>query len=214
MILVAPSLLSADFAKLGKEIEEVVEAGADYMHFDVMDGKYVPNLSFGVPVLKSVKKCTEVPFDVHLMVDEPDHLIPEFIKAGADIVTVHYEAVRHIDRTLSLIRSLGAKAGVSINPGTPVSVLKEVLPYVDLVLVMSVNPGFGGQKFIKTSLAKLEMLKKLREENGYDYLIEVDGGVGPANAAEIASAGADILVAGSAVFGSDDYKQAIAAIKG
>jgi ribulose-phosphate 3-epimerase len=213
MAKVAPSILSADFAKLGEEVRDVCGCGIDYLHIDVMDGRFVPNISFGADVMKSITGYSDVPLDVHLMIEEPDRYLESFVTDKTEFITVHQEACVHLDRTIQHIKSLGVKAGVSINPATPVSVLKEVLVKADLILVMSVNPGFGGQKFIESALTKISELASAREENGYEYLIEVDGGINGDNAAKVVSAGADILVAGSYVFKSEDREKAIKSLK-
>ncbi|MDA8079291.1 MAG: ribulose-phosphate 3-epimerase [Nitrospiraceae bacterium] len=207
MIKIAPSILSADFSRLGEEIRAAEAAGAHMIHVDVMDGHFVPNITIGPPVVESIRKITALPLDVHLMISDPDFFVADFLKAGADILTVHYEATVHLHRTVQCIRENGAKAGVSINPATPVWNLEPILPDVDMVLVMSVNPGFGGQKFIPGSIHKLRLLQKMLAEAGLSVPVEVDGGVTPKNAAEIAAAGADILVMGSAFFGSGDYSR-------
>ncbi|MCK6600876.1 MAG: ribulose-phosphate 3-epimerase [Bacteroidetes bacterium] len=199
-IKIAPSILSADFSRLGDQIKACESGGADWIHCDVMDGHFVPNLTFGPFIVAAARKVTRLPLDVHLMIENPDLYIPEFAAAGAEIITVHQEAVRHLHRSVSLIKSLGKKAGVSINPATPVSTLEEILPFVDLVLIMSVNPGFGGQSFIRTMPEKISKLRRLADELNPRLMIEVDGGVSPETIGEIVSAGAEILVAGSAVF--------------
>lgn len=217
---IAPSILSADFARLGEEVRDVVAAGADWIHFDVMDNHYVPNLTVGPLVLKAIRPYASVPIDVHLMVEPVDEIVPAFIKAGADIITFHCEASRHIDRTLQLIRQGGAKAGLVFNPATPLTYLDYELDRIDVVLLMSVNPGFGGQSFIESTLEKLsqvrEKLERYKAETGREVLLEVDGGVKPENIARIAAAGADTFVAGSAVFGAGDkagYADVIARMK-
>ncbi len=199
-IKIAPSILSADFSRLGDQIKACESGGADWIHCDVMDGHFVPNLTFGPFIVAAARKVTRIPLDVHLMIENPDLYIPEFAAAGAEIITVHQEAVRHLHRSVSLIKSLGKQAGVSINPATPVSTLEEILPFVDLVLIMSVNPGFGGQSFIRTMPEKIFKLRRLADELNPRLMIEVDGGVSPETIGEIVSAGAEILVAGSAVF--------------
>jgi ribulose-phosphate 3-epimerase len=205
MTKIAPSILSADFARLGDEIRAAEEAGAHLLHVDVMDGHFVPNITIGPPVVEAIRKVTRLPLDVHLMIEYPDRFINDFVNAGADILTVHYEAAVHLHRSIQSIRERGIKAGVSINPATPVWNLDSILGDVDLVLVMSVNPGFGGQKFIPSSLEKLKLLRRKIDEAGLATVVEVDGGVKPDNAREIAAAGADILVMGSAFFNSGDY---------
>jgi ribulose-phosphate 3-epimerase len=204
LIELAPSILSADFARLGEQVNQAIEAGATLLHLDVMDGHFVPNLTIGPPVVASVRKVTDVPLDCHLMIENPDEMIPAFIDAGADWVSVHQEACVHLHRTLELIRSKGAKPGVVINPATPVHTLGEVLGMVDYVLVMSVNPGFGGQKFIPRSLDKIRKLVTMRNANGHHFRIEVDGGVGPDTVGDVVRAGAELLVAGNAVFGKGE----------
>ncbi|RXI46818.1 ribulose-phosphate 3-epimerase [Clostridium tetani] len=200
MVKIAPSILSADFANLGRDIEAIEKYGAHVVHFDVMDGKYVPNISFGVPIMKSIKGLTKLPFDVHLMIEEPSKYIEDFAKAGADIITFHYEAETHLDRTINYIKSFGVKVGIALNPGTPVSLIKDLIPSLDMVLIMSVNPGFGGQKYIYYASDKIRELKKLKDELNKDLIIEVDGGVGKDNIKDIANCGVDLVVAGSAVF--------------
>jgi len=214
MVKIAPSILSADFSRLGDEIRAIEAGGADYVHIDVMDGHFVPNITIGPLLVDAVRKVTSLPLDVHLMIENPDLYIPEFAKAGADIITVHQEAVSHLHRTVQLIRSLGKKAGVSINPATPVSTLEVILDELDLVLVMSVNPGFGGQSFIPSCLPKIEALRREIERRGLAVELEVDGGVKIDNIRQIVSAGADVLVAGSAVFGTSDYRVTIGTLKG
>jgi ribulose-phosphate 3-epimerase len=204
MVQILPSILSADFARLGEDIAKVERGGATMLHVDVMDGHFVPNLTLGPPVVQSVRKITKMTLDVHLMITDPDTFAPLFIDAGADQVSVHYEAARHLDRTIHLIQGMGAKAGVVLNPATPVSVLEDILPVVDYVLIMSVNPGFGGQKFIPNSLKKIRQLARLRRELGLNFAIEIDGGVNHGNLVEIVQAGCNWMVAGSHVFGSAD----------
>lgn len=211
MVKIAPSILSADYGKLKDEIEALEKAGADMIHMDIMDGHYVPNLTFGPAVVRQLRPYSSLPFDVHLMVENPDEMIPWFAEAGADIITVHAEVCPHLDRTLSSIRSLGIKAGVSLNPATPESVLSYVLDKIDLVLVMSVNPGFGGQSFIESQLEKIANIKEMR--GGRNIAIEVDGGINPLTSSECIAAGADILVAGTSVFAGGDYKKNIEALR-
>ncbi|HCR85326.1 MAG TPA: ribulose-phosphate 3-epimerase [Alphaproteobacteria bacterium] len=199
-IKIAPSILSADFAKLGEEIQAIEKAGADLVHVDVMDGAFVPNLTIGPVVIKSLRKVTKLPFDVHLMIENPEKYIEDYRNAGADIITIHAEASTHLDRAIAQIKATGAKAGVSIVPSTPVDVLKHVLPRLDLVLVMSVNPGFGGQKFIEYSLDKISELRKMIDAVGKEIMLEVDGGINNETVKRVIAAGADTLVAGSAVF--------------
>lgn len=213
MIKIAPSILSADFARLGQEVQAIADGGADYVHIDVMDGHFVPNITIGPLVVEAVKRVTTLPLDVHLMIENPDRYIEDFARAGADIITVHGEAVHHLHRTVQLIRSLGKKAGVSINPATPVSTLEVILDDLDLVLVMSVNPGFGGQAFIPSCLPKIEALRKMIDMRGLAVELEVDGGVKLDNVKTIAAAGAEVFVAGSAVFGTPDYGATIAALR-
>jgi ribulose-phosphate 3-epimerase len=210
MVKIAPSILSADFSRLGEEVKAVGEAGADFIHVDVMDGHFVPNITIGPLVVEAVRKVTPLPLDVHLMISEPDKYIEEFAKAGADYITVHAEVLPHLNRTLALIRENGAKAGVALNPSTPVSSLDWVWEYMDMVLVMTVNPGFGGQKFIKNCTRKISAARSEIDRRGLGVLVEVDGGIKPDNAAHVYSAGADILVAGSAIFGTKNYKETIA----
>jgi ribulose-phosphate 3-epimerase len=204
MVEILPSILSADFARLGDQIATVERAGASMLHVDVMDGHFVPNISIGIPVVESIRKITRLKLDVHLMIADPDHYAPEFIQAGADHVLVHQEACIHLDRTLRMIRDHGALAGVVLNPATPIAMLNDVLDLVDHVLIMSVNPGFGGQKFIPNALNKVRALAWRRKELGLSFAIEIDGGVAVDNAAEIARAGCDWLVAGSSIFHTPD----------
>ena len=212
-VIVAPSVLSADFANLGRDIDMLNESEAEWIHIDVMDGVFVPNISFGFPILESISKRTEKFCDVHLMIVNPEKYVHQFIKAGADNITVHYEGNLHLDSIIRSIQEQGISAGVAINPATPVSVLKEVITLLDVVLVMSVNPGFGGQKFILNTLNKVKEVRELINQSGSLARIEVDGGVGLNNAKELAEAGADVLVAGNAVFGSSDPKHTISKIK-
>ena len=207
MIELAPSILSADFARLGEQVRAAGEGGASVIHVDIMDGHFVPNLTVGPPVVRSLRKVTELPLDCHLMIENPDQYIPDFAGAGANWISVHQEACRHLNRTLHLIKSHDCLAGVVINPATPVETLSEVLDVVDYVLVMSVNPGFGAQKFIPSTLHKMRRLADLRSDRGLNYRIEVDGGVAMDTVAEVVRAGAEILVAGNAVFGKGDPKK-------
>jgi len=210
---IAPSILSADFARLGEEIAAIEAGGADYVHIDVMDGHFVPNITIGPLIVQAVRRVTALPLDVHLMIAEPDRYIADFAKAGADIIVVHAEATNHLHRTVQLIKSLGKKAGVSLNPATPLNVLDYVLEELDLVLLMTVNPGFGGQSFIEACLPKIQTLRGIMDRRGIEAELEVDGGVKTDNIARIAHAGADVFVAGSAVFGSPDYAATIAELK-
>ena len=205
MVRIAPSILSADFMRLGDEIKAAEAAGADMLHLDIMDGHFVPNITIGPGVVEAVRKVTSLPLDVHLMIENPDKFVGDFVKAGADYITVHAEASVHMHRTVQLIKENGVKAGVSINPATPLWSLDDILADLDMALLMSVNPGFGGQAFIPFVLNKVKALKGIIKEKGLSVLIEVDGGVKPDNAKEVASAGADILVMGSAFFNSEDY---------
>lgn len=210
MLELAPSILSADFARLGEETQAALEGGATLLHVDVMDGHFVPNITIGPPVVKSLRSATDATLDVHLMIENPDQYIPAFVEAGADWISVHQEACIHLHRTIELICSLGAKPGVVINPATPVHTLDEVLEIVHLVLVMSVNPGFGGQKFIPAALDKVRKLGTMRTAKGANFHIEIDGGVSLENIGEIVRAGAEIVVAGNAVFGSGDPRRNVA----
>ncbi len=209
MFEIAPSILSADFTRLAEEIEAVKTGGANVLHVDVMDGQFVPNITIGLPVVKSLRKATDMTIDCHLMIEEPSRYAVKFVEAGADMVSVHVEADVHLQRTLTAIREAGGKAGVAINPGTPLSALEEVLPFVDFILLMSVNPGFGGQKFIQTSVDKLRRLRLMIEERGLETKIEIDGGVDADNIATLVDAGAEIFVAGSAIFGGGKPTEAV-----
>ena len=211
--MLAPSLLSADFLNLGKDIDMVNRSEADWFHCDIMDGRFVPNISFGIPVVQAISQQAKKPLDVHLMIIEPEKYFEAFVKAGADLITFHYEACTHIHRAVQQLKALGVKAGVVLNPHTPVSVLEDILGDLDLVLLMSVNPGFGGQKFIERTFEKVRKLRAMIDEQGLDTLIEVDGGVNAQNAAALFEAGADILVAGNAVFKSEDPQEMIRTLK-
>jgi len=211
--LISPSMLSADFTNLQAEIEMINNSEADWFHLDIMDGMFVPNITFGMPVIKKMKKHAIKPFDVHLMIEDPSRYIKDFADAGTDILTVHYETCKHLHRTIQVIKQNGMKAGVALNPHTPVSLLENILEDIDMVLIMSVNPGFGGQKFIPSSLNKISTLKQMIQEKGLNTIIEVDGGVTLNNAAEILNAGADVLVAGSAVFNTTSPTKTINQLK-
>ena len=211
MIKISPSILASDFANLGNEIKRMDEAGADYIHIDVMDGCFVPNITFGMPVISAVRKYTDKPFDVHLMIDAPERYLEEFKKAGADIITVHAEATTHLHRTLQAIKALGLKAGVALNPGTDESAVKYVLDEVDMILVMTVNPGYGGQKFIDATVEKIRRIKAMTGDRHID--IEVDGGISSSNAHIVCEAGANVLVAGSAIFNAPSAKEEIEKMK-
>ena len=210
---IAPSILSADFARLGEEVKDVIAAGADWIHFDVMDNHYVPNLTFGPMVCQALRKHSSVPIDVHLMVQPVDALALEFAQAGADLISFHPEASAHVDRSLQLIHGAGVKAGLVFNPATPLDMLEWVIDKIDLILIMSVNPGFGGQSFIDMALKKIERARKLIDQSGRDIRLEVDGGIKVDNIRRVADAGADTFVAGSAIFGQADYKAVIAAMR-
>ncbi|MDA3616736.1 ribulose-phosphate 3-epimerase [Polluticaenibacter yanchengensis] len=213
MAIIAPSLLAADFLNLSKDIELFNNSEAEWLHLDIMDGRFVPNISYGFPVLEKIRKATDKVFDVHLMIEEPEKYTEWFKAAGADILTVHYEACRHLHRNIQQIKSLGMKAGVALNPHTPINVLYEILPDVDMVLLMSVNPGFGGQSFIPNTINKIKKLRTLIDEMGLKVEIEIDGGISAKNAKEIVDAGATVLVAGSAVFGAPDPVAVIKELK-
>ncbi|MDH3808640.1 MAG: ribulose-phosphate 3-epimerase [Desulfuromonadales bacterium] len=213
MIKISPSILSADFSRLGEDVQAVDRAGADYIHIDVMDGHFVPNITIGPLVVEALRKVTAKPLDVHLMIENPDLYIADFARAGADIITVHQEAVPHLHRTVQLIKSLSKKAGVSLNPATPVETLDIILDELDLVLIMSVNPGFGGQSFIPSALDKIRALRQRITERGLSTELEVDGGVKIDNIREVVAAGADVLVAGSAVFNTENYAATMTALR-
>ena len=210
---IAPSILSADFSRLGEEVRAVEKAGADYIHVDVMDGHFVPNITIGPLVVEAVRKVTSLPLDVHLMIENPDLYIPEFANAGSDLIVVHTEATHHLNRTVQLIKSFGKKAGVSLNPATPLQILEYIVDELDLVLLMTVNPGFGGQSFIEACLPKIHALRGMLDKRGLETELEVDGGVKIDNIGRISSAGADVFVAGSAVFGVADYAETISELK-
>jgi ribulose-phosphate 3-epimerase len=214
MVKIAPSILSADFSKLENEIKKVEQAGADLLHIDIMDGHFVPNLTFGPPVVSSIRKVSKLPFDVHLMINNPDAFLSEFVRAGADMITIHAETAPHLHRLLQTIKDYGIRSGIALNPATSISVVEEVLDITDMVLIMSVNPGFGGQKFIPSSISKIARLKKMIEDRKLNIDIEVDGGINQQNAQPVIQAGANILVAGSAVYGAADMADAIKNIRG
>lgn len=214
MVKIAPSILSADFARLGEEIKDVEKGGADYIHVDVMDGHFVPNITIGPLIVEAIRPITKLPLDVHLMIENPDHYIEAFAKAGADYITVHVEACKHLHRTIHFIKSFGVKAGVVLNPATPVETIQHVLPDVDMVLLMSVNPGFGGQAFIPEVIKKIKTLKRMIDEQGLHVEIEIDGGVNESTGKLCIEAGATVLVAGSAIYNEKDRAKAIAALKG
>lgn len=213
MVMLSPSILSADFKKLGEDIQNLDRYGADLIHIDVMDGMFVPNISFGIPIIKSIRDITKLPFDVHLMIEEPSRFIEDFVKAGSDIITIHYEAEKHLDRTINYIKSFGVKAGISLNPATPVSAIKHLIKEVDMVLIMSVNPGFGGQKYIDYCSEKIKEVKELANQFNPTLLIEVDGGIGTDNISEVVKSGANVIVAGSAVFNNGELEKNIRNLK-
>lgn len=213
MIKISPSILSADFANLGRDVERLEKCGADMIHIDVMDGMFVPNISFGLPVIKAIRKYTTIPFDVHLMIEEPSRYIKEFVEAGADIITIHAEADRHLDRTINYIKSFGVKAAIALNPATPVEAIKHLIPNLDMVLIMSVNPGFGGQKYIKYSADKIKEVKELSDKCNRNLMIQVDGGVSKDNIEEIVKNGANVIVAGSSVFKNGEIEKNIKSLK-
>jgi ribulose-phosphate 3-epimerase len=214
MVKIAPSILSADFSKLGEEILAVEKAGADYIHVDVMDGHFVPNITIGPLIVEAIRPITKLPLDVHLMIENPDQYIEAFANAGADYITVHVEACRHLHRTIQNIKSFGVKAGVVLNPATPVESIQHIISDIDMVLLMSVNPGFGGQKFIPEVLLKIRKVKEMAEQKGIEIEIEIDGGVNSETAKQCIEAGADVLVAGSAIYNEEDYALAISLIRG
>jgi ribulose-phosphate 3-epimerase len=213
MVQVAPSILSADFSNLKDEILKLEKGGADYIHLDVMDGIFVPNITFGAPVIKQIRKITDIPFDVHLMIDKPERYIKDFVDAGADIITVHQEATTHLHRTIEMIKSYGVKAGVALNPATPLETIEYVLDYIDLILIMTVNPGFGGQKFIDSTRRKIKKIKRMVMERDLNVLIEADGGIKLDNFREIVDCGLDIIVVGSGIFEADDIVERIRMFK-
>jgi ribulose-phosphate 3-epimerase len=210
---IAPSILSADFTKLGEEIKAVEKAGADYIHIDVMDGHFVPNITVGPMIVKAARKATDLPLDVHLMIENPERYIDDFVKAGSDVITVHVETVTHLHRVLGVIKDAGIKAGASLNPATPLSSIEHVLKHLDMVVLMTVNPGFGGQSFIPEVLPKIEELRKVIDQKGMEIDIEVDGGINVKNIAQVAQAGANVFVAGNAIFASQDYAETISMMR-
>ena len=213
MIKIAPSILSSDFSKLGEEIELLDKGGADYIHIDVMDGAFVPNITLGAPIVKAIRNRTDKVFDVHLMVESPSRYIDDFVDAGADVITIHYEAEKHIDRAIEYIKSKGVKAGVVLNPGTPTIMIKDLIQKLDMVLIMSVNPGFGGQSFIEYSLDKVREVDEMRKKYNKDLIIEIDGGVGVNNIKKVREAGVDVAVAGSAVYKNGEVLKNISELK-
>lgn len=213
MVLVAPSILSADFSQLGEDIYKVEKAGADWLHIDIMDGHFVPNLTIGPQVVADIRKKSGLFFDVHLMIEKPENLIPAFVEAGADLITVHLETCVHLHRVVNLIKGYGKKAGVALNPATPVYLLSDIIPELDLILIMSVNPGFGGQKFIPGTVEKIKELKQMLLKKRFYPHIEVDGGINEATGRKVVNAGADVLVAGSYIFGSSDIEKAVKSLK-
>lgn len=213
MVIISPSILSADFSKLGEEVEGLDKAGADWIHIDVMDGNFVPNITIGAPIVRALRNKTDKIFDVHLMVNNPSRFIDDFVDAGADLITIHYEAEIHIDRAIQLIKSKGVKVGLALNPGTPVSLIKDLIPQLDMVLIMTVNPGFGGQKFIEYSFSKIREIKDLKDKYNSNLLIQVDGGADENNIKGLVEAGATVIVAGSAIFKDNKIEENIKSLK-